>query len=62
MSTCPRCDGQGAVACTKCGGVGEVERYVLDSFMDKGELVDRADCAWCNGTGEVLCPNCDGSG
>lgn len=46
--TCPRCDGNGTIDCTACGGQGY--------FTFFGE------CTRCDGSGEIQCPNCDGCG
>lgn len=46
--TCPRCDGDGTIDCTACGGQGY--------FTFFGE------CTRCDGSGEIQCPNCDGCG
>jgi hypothetical protein len=42
MSECERCDGEGAVLCSKCAGSGE-------------GMADGATCRCCKGGGEVPC-------
>jgi molecular chaperone DnaJ len=66
--TCPTCTGSGTapgtapVACTQCGGSGQVRRQVQSIF---GQVVNVAACSRCQGEGRTIehpCPACRGQG
>jgi len=68
LEPCEHCHGTGAkdgaepVACSTCGGQGEVRRAV-NSFL--GQLVSVTACPTCGGEGTVIrdiCPECRGDG
>jgi molecular chaperone DnaJ len=66
--TCSDCAGSGAapgtqpVACTECGGSGQVRRAVQSIF---GQMVNVTACPRCRGEGRIVeqpCPTCRGQG
>ncbi len=68
MVTCTDCSGRGAlsdagiVACSVCGGAGEVRQVSRSIF---GQVVNVAQCANCGGEGRVVkepCRTCKGDG
>jgi molecular chaperone DnaJ len=67
-AACERCDGSGAepgtgrVACSTCGGRGQLQQVSRSIF---GEFVRTQSCPACLGAGEVVetpCSECDGDG
>jgi molecular chaperone DnaJ len=68
LQKCEVCGGSGAgdggslVACTTCGGTGEI-RQATQSFF--GNFVSVSPCPRCDGGGRVIdnpCPECEGEG
>ena len=68
LDACEHCEGSGAkkgtsaVACTTCGGSGEVRRAARSMF---GQFVQVAPCSSCGGEGTVIkspCEVCRGEG
>lgn len=68
LDRCERCNGTGArkgtrpVACTTCGGAGEVRRAARSMF---GQFVSVSPCPACAGEGVVIatpCESCRGEG
>lgn len=53
---CTRCNGEGMVTCTVCGGTGQgPDLFMLGEWIEQG-------CVTCGQTGEIPCPECGGSG
>jgi molecular chaperone DnaJ len=64
-STCEVCDGAGSasgaapVACSTCGGAGQVQRVVRTAF---GQMATASPCPACEGAGRTVSDPCEGCG
>lgn len=70
-SICPRCNGTGKVKCTKCGGKGWYDRFMMTS---SGAIYGCTNCGGYGeeamvddppihkGSGRMTCPDCGGKG
>ena len=58
---CYRCKGTGKIACSTCGGSGEMHNenhYYADSSWENRYVT----CKDCYGSGKKICPVCNGTG
>ena len=60
MPICARCNGQGLIACPKCGGAGTLKDGQLELLT--GRSSSPIPCPTCKGTGTIACPDCEASG
>lgn len=55
MATCPRCEGDGAIQCPVCGGIGRIYPLPLICSDTSVSIIHE-------GLSGIDCPNCDGLG
>ena len=71
-STCPDCNGTGAVKCVDCNGSGEAGMCTVCNGMgfdeESGDTCQNCDgegifkCGTCGGYGDLTCSTCNGTG